>query len=76
MPRLPDHFLEPFFRGVFVCEHLEMVHIADFCAGVGSGLSLIPLQLALSPTRVFPIGIEHPFDVSIDRAQHADVRMH
>ena len=27
-------FLEPCFRGVGVCEHLEVVSVADFLAGI------------------------------------------
>ena len=31
------------------------------------GLSLVPLQLSLSPVRGFAIGIEHALDVAVSR---------
>jgi hypothetical protein len=38
--------------------------------------SLVSLQLAPSPTRVFAVGIEHTLDVAVQRPQHTDPRMH
>ena len=38
--------------------------------------SSISRQLALAPTRVFPIRVEHPLDVPVQRPQHADPGMH
>ena len=34
---------------------------------------MIPLQLPLSPMRLFAIGVEHPLDAVVERPQHGHV---
>jgi hypothetical protein len=38
--------------------------------------SLIPLQLPPTPIWVLAVVVEHPLDVTVQRPQHADPRMH
>jgi hypothetical protein len=39
-------------------------------------LSSIPRQLAVFPMVVFPVGVEHALDVSVQRPQHLDPGNH
>ena len=50
--------------------------VARSFAEIGRLSSLVPLELSLSPMRVFARRVELPHDVAIERPRHADAGMH
>jgi hypothetical protein len=71
-------FLTPDFCSIGICKDLEMVDVADFLArvDVDQGLSLVPLELALSPVMWLPMGIVSANVVAVQCLHDADAREH
>ena len=56
-----------------------MSDLSPLCAQTRTSLRpklSTPCQLPPPPMRVLPVGVEHPLDVTVQRPQHSDPRMH